>query len=149
MAVRTFTPTRNAPALPGIALLGLKTKDVFELGKAVEKGFAIATIDRFGKHLQLTLSETLRLLGLSESTYHHYRRNKRNLGMDTSANLYRLAWVTDVAEQYFENTSAAHAWLLLSRETFGNKSPFQFALLPGGSEYVITVLNRLEHGVYV
>lgn len=146
--MQAFTPTRQPPTLPGTTLLGLRASNIIELGDAVRSGFKPATVDLFAKHLGLTLSETLALIDLSESTFHSYRRNKRTISADTSANLYRLAQVTEAAERYFESVPKAHVWLQTPRVTFGSKTPLQFALLPGGTEYVTTVLSRLEHGVY-
>lgn len=144
----TFTPTRTVPALPGTSLLGLKATTLVELGNAVNEGFKPDALERFARHLGLTLSGTLELIRLSESTYHSYRRKGRPLSADDSANLYHLARVTEAAEHYFQDVNDAHQWLMTPRMTFGNKTPLQFALLPGGAEYVTTVLSRLEHGVY-
>lgn len=143
----TFTPTRTAPALSGTTLLGLKATSLVELGEAVSEGFKTAALERFARHLGLTLGETLDLIRLSESTYHSYRRKGRPLSADDSANLYHLARVTEAAEHYFQSVTDAHQWLMTPRLTFGDKTPLQFALLPGGAEYVTTVLSRLEHGV--
>lgn len=144
----TFTPTRTAPALPGTALLGLQATTLLELGEAVDEGFKTTALERFARHLGLTLGRTLDLIRLSESTYHSYRRKNRPLNADDSASLYHLARVTEAAEHYFESVKEAHQWLMTPRITFGNKTPLQFALLPGGAEYVTTVLSRLEHGVF-
>ncbi|WP_415788009.1 type II RES/Xre toxin-antitoxin system antitoxin [Deinococcus saxicola] len=144
----TFTPTRPVPALPGASLLGLNASTLLELGAAVDQGFSPDALERFARRLGFTLAETLSLIQLSESTYHSYRRKGRALSADSSAHLYHLARVTEVAEHYFGSVTDAHHWLVTSRMTFGNKTPLQFALLPGGAEYVNTVLSRLEHGVY-
>jgi len=143
-----FTPTRPVPPLPGTSLLRLKATTLLELGDAVQTGFQPTVLEAFGKHLGLNLGEALGLLGLSESTYHSYRREKRPMKPDISASLYQLARVTEAAEAYFENVQDAHLWLQTQRQTFGGRTPLQFALLPGGAEYVTTVLSRLEHGVY-
>ncbi len=146
--MQAFIPSREPPTLPGTTLLGLRASNLIELGDAVQSGFKPATVDLLAKHLGLTLSETLALVDLSESTFHSYRRNKRAMSADASANLYRLAQVTEAAERYFESVPKAHAWLQTPRVTFGGKTPLRFSLLPGGAEYVTTVLSRLEHGVY-
>jgi len=145
---QTFTPTRTVPALPGMSLLGLQATTLLDLGEAVQHGFEPSMIERLGKHVGLTLGATLSLIGLSDSTYHSYRRKGRPLGPETSTHLYHLARVMEAAEEYFEDLPAAHAWLQTPRPTFGDRTPLQFALLPGGAEYVTTVLSRLEHGVY-
>lgn len=144
----TFTPTRTVPPLPGTSLLGVKASTLLDLGEVVRSGFPPIAFERFAKHLGLTLGELLSLIGLSESTYHSHRRTSRSINADTSAHLYQLARVTEAAELYFEEPSAAHDWLRAPRQTFGHFTPLQFALLPGGAEYVTTVLSRLEHGVY-
>jgi putative toxin-antitoxin system antitoxin component (TIGR02293 family) len=145
----TFTSSRTPIPLEGASLLSLDVSNLLELGAAVTSGFPTKTLEGFAKHLHMTLGEMLTLLDFSESTYHSYRRNQRPLNSETSAKLYSLARVTEAAEQYFENATEAHTWLLTCRITFGNQTPLQFALLPLGADYVITVLNRLEYGVHV
>jgi putative toxin-antitoxin system antitoxin component (TIGR02293 family) len=144
----TFIPTRTPPPLPGASLLGLSATTLLDLGDAVHDGFHPDTLDRLAAHLGLSLGHTLDLLGLSPSTYHVHRRQDRPLKPEVSAKLYHLAQVTEAAEAYFGETATAHAWLQTPRVTFGHRTPLAFALLPGGAEYVTTVLNRLEHGVY-
>jgi putative toxin-antitoxin system antitoxin component (TIGR02293 family) len=145
----TFVSTRPPPTMPGTSLLGLKANSIIELGDAVEEGFKPEVLTRFADHLELSLGEALQLLDIKESTYHLYKRTKRRLNRDDSANLYQLAQVTEAAEAYFEDRRRARTWLQTPRSTFGQKTPLQFALLPGGAEYVTTVLSRLEHGVYL
>ena len=144
----TFTPTRPVPPLPGTTLLGLKATTLIELGEAVETGFKTTALERFGKRIGLTLSDTLKLIGLSASSYHEHVRAGRPIRNTLSGQLYQLACVTEAAESYFEHDTEAHTWLKAPRATFGGRSPLQFALLPGGTAYVQSILNRLEHGVY-
>lgn len=144
----TFTPTRPVPPLPGTTLLGLKATTLIELGDAVETGFKTTTLERLSKRLGLTLSEMLKLIGLSASSYHEHVRAGRPIRSTLSGQLYQLACVTEAAEAYFEDPAEAHTWLKTPRATFGGRSPLQFALLPGGPGYVTTILDRLEHGVY-
>ncbi|MCY1703960.1 type II RES/Xre toxin-antitoxin system antitoxin [Deinococcus sp. SL84] len=146
---QTFTPTWTPPPFPGTSLLGLDASTLLELGDAVDQGFQSAALEGLARHLGMTLGQMLALLGISESTYHSRRRSGRPLSADDSAALYHLARVTEAAEQYFTDPAEAHRWLGAPRVTFGNRTPLQFALLPGGAEYVTAVLGRLEHGVYV
>ena len=77
--LQSFVPTRQPIALPGTSLLGLDALNLVELGDAVQKGFQPVAVDRFAKHLNLTLGETLGLVQLSESTFHTYKRNPQVL----------------------------------------------------------------------
>ena len=145
---QTFTPSRPVPPLPGASLLGLKSTSLLELGDAVEGGLPTAALERYAEHLGLPVSGLLELIGLSPSTYFGHKKKGKTLSTETGAQLYHLARVTDAAEHYFEDVSAAHAWLKARRQSLGGRTPLQFALLPAGAEYVITLLGRLEHGVY-
>lgn len=145
---QTFTPTRPVPTLPGVSLLGLDATSLLELGDAVQGGLSTSALEGFAGHLKLPVSDVLELVDLSPSSYFSYKRRGKAFGAETGARLYHLARVTEAAERYFESVTQAHAWLIEPRTTFGGRSPLQFALLPGGAEYVITVLGRLEHGVY-
>ena len=143
-----FTPTRPVPPLPGTTLLGLKASTLLELGDAVESGFKTSALERFSKRVGLTLNDTLKLIGLSASSYHEHQRAQRPIKNTLSGQLYQLACVTEAAEAYFEDPAEAHTWLKTPRTTFGGRTPLHFALLPGGTAYVTTILSRLEHGVY-
>lgn len=145
--MQAFIPTRPAPAPPGVSLLGLKATTILEIGEAVENGFHTSLVKRFASHINASLQDTLKLLDLSESTFHQHQRHKQPLSRSVSINALLLSQITETAEQYFEDKTKAHAWLATPRATFGGKTPLQFSLLLGGVEYVRTVLNRLEHGI--
>ena len=125
----------------------VKATQPLELGDAVEAGLPMAALERYTEHLGLPVSGLLELIGLSPSTYFSHRKKGKTLSTETGAQLYHLARVTDAAEHYFEDVPSAHAWPKAQRQSLGGHTPLQFALLPAGVEYVITLLGRLEHGV--
>ncbi len=144
-----FNPQIIPEYLPGVLLLGLKADNLFDLGQAVQSGFAIEAVETLHQTLGVTLSELLKLIDLSESTYHHYRRQKRFLPSEFSLKLYWLARVLEQAEMFFEDKAKAIIWLKTPRAIFRDLTPLQCTSLPDGTAYVVTVLNRLEHGVYL
>jgi putative toxin-antitoxin system antitoxin component (TIGR02293 family) len=144
-----FSPKIVPSYLPGAALLGLQVDNLFDLGSAVQSGLPTTVVETLREALSLSLSEMNKLIGLSESTYHHYRSKKQPLPSEIATKLYQLARVLNAAENFFEDKDRAVLWLKTPRNLFRNLSPLQCAMLPEGTEYVITTLNRLEHGVYL
>ena len=54
----------------------------------------------------------------------------------------------EAAEGYFEgDKSAARHWLSQPKVALGGAIPLEFARTPEGSDYVIVLLRRMEHGV--
>ncbi len=147
--MKKFNPQITPTYLPGALLLGLKVDNLFDLGQAVQTGLAIQAVETLGQSLGLTLSEILKLINLSESTYHHYRKQQRFLPSEFSVHLYQIARVLEQATMFFEDKTKAIIWLKTPRTIFRDFTPLQCTILPDGAAYVITVLNRLEHGVYL
>lgn len=68
--------------------------------------------------------------------------------LEHSSRLYRIAKVTEAAEAYFDgNEDAAKRWLTSPKVGLGGETPLAFASTPEGSDYVVELLERMEHGV--
>lgn len=148
MSIRRFTPTRQPAPVPGARVLGLRSKDEFQVAKSIHDGFSTATVSRLAKSLGLPDSRVLGYTGIPESTFHTRKRQGKPLSPDESSRVYRIAKVTAAAEEFFEgNQEAARRWLANPKTALGGATPLEFARTPEGSDYVVKLLTRMAHGV--
>ncbi|MEX2536572.1 MAG: antitoxin Xre/MbcA/ParS toxin-binding domain-containing protein [Trueperaceae bacterium] len=148
MASKRFVPTRRPQPVPGARILGLEIDDDFQVAKRISHGFSTTTVGRLAKELNVTDSRILKLTSIPESTYHSRKRNRRPLSMEESSRVYRIAKTAAAAEAYFEgNKAAARRWLTNPKAALGGETPLEFARTPEGSDYVVKLLERMEHGI--
>ncbi len=143
-----FVPTRAPAPVPGARVLGLKIDNEFQVAERIAAGFSAATIGRLARELGVPDNRMLLLTSIPESTYHDRKRHKKPLSAEASSRVYRIAKATEAAVAYFEgNRSAARRWLTTPKVTIGGKTPLEFARTPEGSDYIIKLLSRMEHGI--
>lgn len=148
MSIRRFTPTRQPTPVPGAKVLGLRSTDEFQVAKKVSEGFSTATVSRLARSLGVSDSRVLDYTSIPESTFHSRKRQGKSLTSEESSRVYRIAKVTAAAEQFFEgNQEAARRWLANPKTALGGKTPLEFARTPEGSDFVVKLLIRMEHGV--
>lgn len=145
---KRFAPTRRPEPVPGAHVLGMEITDVFQVAQRIRKGFAPVTVGRLAKVLDLTDKQVLSLSKIPGSTFHARKRSGKPLSPEHSSRLYRIAKAVAAAEAYFEgNEAAAKRWLTRPKVALGGETPLAFASTPEGSDYVETLLERMERGV--
>ncbi|MFN2323999.1 MAG: antitoxin Xre/MbcA/ParS toxin-binding domain-containing protein [Trueperaceae bacterium] len=126
----------------------MKITDEFQVAVRIRKGFKTFVVGRLAKELDLSDKQVLRLIDIPSSTFHGYKRSGRPLSPEHSSRLYRIAKATEAAETYFEkDKDAAKRWLTGPKVALGGETPLAFASTPEGSDYVLKLLERMEHGV--
>jgi putative toxin-antitoxin system antitoxin component (TIGR02293 family) len=76
------------------------------------------------------------------------RKQERRLRADESDRLLRLARVAAVAEDVLGAQDKAGRWLQKPNRALGGIVPLDLLDTDLGAEEVVTVLGRIEHGVY-
>lgn len=148
MAFRKFVPTRIPVPVPGARVLGLKIDNEFQVAERIDSGFSATTIGRLARELGVPDNRMLILTNIPESTYFDRKRRKKPLSPEASSRVYRIAKATEAAEAYFEgDMDAARRWLTSPKVAIGGKTPLEFARTPEGSDYIIKLLARMEHGI--
>lgn len=148
MAVRKFVPTRSPAPVPGARVLGLKINDEFQVAERIDSGFSTTTIGHLARELGVPDNRMLIFTNIPESTYHDRKRHKKPLSAEASSRVYRIAKAAEAAEAYFEgDKDAARRWLTSPKIAIGGKAPLEFARTPEGSDYIIKLLTRMEHGI--
>lgn len=130
--------------------------EVFSLNplqaQAAPRRLRYADIDVLSRRLEVPTVTLLKLLNISESTYHTKKKERSDLAGETARDLLRLARVTQATETvYGDELAKAHLWLSRPRVTLGSaehpRSPLEFALLPGGEAYITNYLGQMQHGI--
>ena len=138
----TIAPDPTPQALHGIPL---DLRDAFAYNADPE------SVVRFAEALQLTQHTLLDVLHVPSRTFHAHRSGKRPLGRETSRNLMRIARITNAAQEFFGDEETAREWLTTPRDSLSSggeaRSPIEFALLPGGEEFLTNYLGQLRHGI--
>jgi len=148
MSQKSFVPKRRPEPVPGVHILGMKITDEFQVAKRIREGFAPTVVGRLAKELNLSDKQLLQLSDIPPSTFHARKRSGKPLSPEYSSRLYRIAKATEAAEKYFEgNKDAARRWLASPKVALGGETPLAFASTPEGSDYVLKLLERMEHGV--
>lgn len=149
MVVNRFIPQREPAPLPGAALLGLDLVDDFQVARSINEGLSTVVVSRLAQELGVSESRALSAVAIPESTFHSRKRAGRLLTPEESSRVYRIARATAAARTYFEGDSAAaRRWLSNPKEALAGSTPLEFSRTPEGSDYVIRLLQRLEHGVF-
>lgn len=148
MSEKRFVPTRRPSPVPGAHALGLKITDELQVANRIRKGFSPTVLHRLAKNLDLTDKQVLILSDIPASTFHARKRSGKPLSPEHSSRLYRIAKAAEAADAYFEgDKDAAKRWLTSPKVALGGETPLAFASTPEGSDYVIKILERMEHGV--
>ncbi len=148
MLEKRFVPKRTPKPVAGAHILGLRITSEFEVAKRIRNGLAPAVVSRLARKLDLTDKQVLGLGDIPPSTFHARKRSGKPLSPEHSSRLYRIAKATEAAEAYFEgNEDAARRWLTSPKVALGGEAPLAFSSTPKGSDYVLKLLERMEHGV--
>lgn len=148
MEGQQFIPTRTPEPVVGARVLGLKIDDEFQIATRISEGLPPATVKNLARALGVTDKQVLLVAKIPESTFHAQRRSRKPLTAEASSRIYRIAKATEAAEAYFEgDKAAARHWLTQPKVALKGATPLEFARTPEGSDYVIGLLGRMEHGV--
>lgn len=131
-----------------VILLGLDTFDPPDLLRAVKKGFAYRTFDRFRHNTCLPFERVLDLISMPRRTLTRRKHEGRFLP-DESDRLLRASRVFGKALELFEgDRDAAAEWLASAQPALGGSVPLDLAKSEVGTLEVERLVGRLEHGVF-
>lgn len=140
---------RGAPGAHAyVVLLGLETFDPPDLLRAVKKGLAYRTFERFRQNTSLPVERVLDLIDMPRRTLTRRKREGRFLPAE-SDRLLRASRVFGKTLDLFEgDRGAATEWLTSRQPALGGAVPLDLAKSEVGSLEVERLVGRLEHGVF-
>jgi putative toxin-antitoxin system antitoxin component (TIGR02293 family) len=132
-----------------VALLGLRTYDLYELHKQVHKGFRYSTFGRFQRNTKLSAKMLSELTRIRPRTLTRRKVNGK-FNPEESDRLLRVSRVFGLALGLFEgDDEAAYAWLSSRQSALGNLVPLELAKSDVGVEEIEKLIGRLEYGIPV
>jgi len=133
--------------LGGPKVLRRSAATLLELHDVAERGLHVLVIEMLGKSLNASREDLLHALALSQRTL--TRRQKEGvLSPEESDRVLRLARVAAQAEEVLGGREDAVKWLHRPSRSLGGHKPLELVRTDAGSELVVDVLGRLEHGVF-
>jgi len=145
-----FRDLRRRPATPRsyVVLLGLDYFDLPSILKAVEKGFAWKTFERFIRNIGLPAERIADIMGIPRRTLAR-RKVEGRLKADESDKLLRMARVFGSSLDLFDgNREAAVLWLTDLNIALGGVAPLDFARTHVGAEEVENLVGRIQYGIF-
>lgn len=114
----------------------------------VRQGMPVGVIDRLAKAFGTSIAEVQRLVGVSRATGTRRRAGNAPLRQGASDRAFRLAGVFALATKVFEDEAAARDWFKERNRALQGERPIDLLDTEVGTQQVVRVLERIEHGVY-
>ncbi len=120
----------------------------YEIIKIAQKGLPKQSADIFSKAVGLTDREMVRILNMSERTFHRYQPETL---LDTGATekLLQLALIYQKGEEIFEDLAIFKDWMHQPHVLFNEKSPLEMLDTHTGLQLVKDEIGRIEYNVYI
>ncbi len=134
--------------LGGRRVLREPVRTLADLERLVARGLPFRSLERLGARYAAARRAAVEALVLPRTT--RLRREASGvLSAEESERLERLARVTALAEQVFEDREAAEAFLLSPHALLGGVAPLELAVTDLGARRVEDLLWRLEYALPV
>ena len=142
----------SATEISALRLLGislpLDQPPPFGVIHVVRKGLSTKSAVELSRRFEIQESQMSQILGLSSRTFSRNKMNQTILDAAKSDRLFRLAKVLARATDVLEDEATARDWLNLPNRALGNARPLDLLDTDAGVEQVLTILGRIQHGVY-
>ena len=142
-----------APAMKIAALLGGRpvlqrnVRSELDLVAAVQGGLPTRAVERMVEHGLLTRDEVYALIA-PKRTYLLRRQKRQPLTQSESEKVARLARIFALAEDAFQGTPKASAWLRQPSRVLGGQVPLELLATEAGARLMEEELLRIDWGVY-
>lgn len=133
--------------LGGVEVLHAQPRTVMDWIPLVRRGLPAASVEAISRMTRTAQSELARALAIPERTLAR-RKREGLLSVEESAKFVRFARVVERAEEVFEDTAPALAWLKTANPALGDVTPLSLLDTDLGADTVLDTLGRIEQGVF-
>jgi putative toxin-antitoxin system antitoxin component (TIGR02293 family) len=133
--------------LGGKRVMGKTVSSSADFIPLIRSGFSYRSLEKLVAYLGLRLETVLTSLAINERTIRRKSAASR-LSQPESEKVYRLARLTALAEEVFEDRQAAQLWLTNPIPALGGVTPLSLLDTEEGARWAETELQRLAWGVY-
>ena len=136
---------RIASVLGGEKTLGRRVRSLDDLRRLVEDGLPLESLAKVVDRVsEPGAAGELRYRVVPKATLH---RRRQHLSLEESERLERLARVTALAEDTWEDDALAHEFLRSAQPQLGNARPLDLVRTELGARQVEELLMKLEYGL--
>ncbi|MBU2774246.1 DUF2384 domain-containing protein [Acidithiobacillus ferrooxidans] len=121
--------------------------NTLQLVQVIRSGIPASSVDSVCSVLHLSQSELASLLDIPLRTLSR-RKREGALNSEESAKIIRLARVIERAGEVFESRDLAIDWLKSKNAALSGLTPLSLMDTDVGTESVLDMLGRIEHGVF-
>jgi putative toxin-antitoxin system antitoxin component (TIGR02293 family) len=121
--------------------------DVLDQVEELKQGLSAELVDELCIELQITRQELARYTGVGERTLKRKLKEGR-LSCGQSERIVRLSRLLERAVQVMGSREAAVQWLKAPRLHLRGQTPLEMGVTELGTEEVLNLLGRIEHGVF-
>ena len=136
-----YGPPDIARLMGGEKVLGHRVRTLDDLRRLVEAGLPVEALARV---VARVAEPELRYRIVPRATLH---RRRQRLSVEESERLERLARITALAEDVWENDDAAHDFLRSAQPQLGGERPVDLSHTDLGARQVEELLLKLEFGL--
>jgi len=122
----------------------LDTEGAFRL---IDEGLEISVLDNFLELFPQARPELGLIIGISDRSLVR-RRSQGRFTPAESDRLFRLVETYGLATRVLESTGAADEWMASPAVALGDRTPLTYLRNEAGTQRVVALLQRIEHGVY-
>ncbi len=122
--------------------------DLDKAASKIAKGLASSILATIQARLKISNNQLSDLMMVSPRTLDR-RKKEASLPPDESERGYRIARLTDLAYQVFEDPDKVARWFSEPNFALGNRKPLDLARTEPGARLVEQLLGRIEHGITV
>lgn len=119
-----------------------------EMHERIRRGFPRASLARVGRAVGASNAEFAGLLGIHARTLSRLEHGAApRLDPAVSDRLFRVATVIGRATEVMESADGAKRWLRAPQYGLGGAVPFSLLTTDAGTQEVMQLLGRIEHGI--
>ncbi|MFB9245117.1 DUF2384 domain-containing protein [Massilia antarctica] len=148
-AVRTRLERTASPDIGENAfadLVGTLSSDLSKAIHAIRNGFPASMLKDASAYFDVPANRIGAIVRLPETAVATLVKRGANLDASVSERIWRLADLTNMAEDVFEDEAAAKLWLTTPNRTFLNLAPLDYLDTEPGAMSVRQVLNAIATG---
>jgi putative toxin-antitoxin system antitoxin component (TIGR02293 family) len=134
--------------LGGSHVLGSRVNGGFDFVAAIRKGLPFRSVTITAKVLDLSEEQLLTALGIPKRTAARRKASGGRLPATESERIVRLARVIANASDVLGDRENAARWLTGPVTALGGVTPLSLLDTDVGLDQVLTVLGRIEHGIF-
>ncbi len=130
-----------------IQSIGIKSKNIDDLIRKVQRGFPVSSFEKLRRKLDVSDNLLSQVINIPKRTLTR-RKQQGRLNVVESEKLLRIARLYDKALEVFEDEEAAEKWLKEPARGLGGVIPLEYAKTELGAQEIEKLLIRIEHGVF-